>query len=83
MSQKNLTYVLGENNSWSNSLRESSASCEGLGSGRQGGKAGQQGHQDEICSLSFFQGWGLDRIAALIFVDVVVEYTNIETAATT
>ena len=54
-----------------------------MGSGRQGGKAGQQGHQDEICSLSFFQGWGLYKIAALIFVDVVVEYTNIETAATT
>ena len=33
--------------------------------------------------LSFFQGWSLDSIAALIFVDVVVEYTNIETAATT
>ena len=27
---KNLTYALGENNSGSNSLRESSASCEGL-----------------------------------------------------
>ena len=24
--------------------------------------------------LSFFQGWSLDSIAALIFVDVVVEY---------
>ena len=29
--KKNLTYALGENNSWSNSLRGSSASCAGLG----------------------------------------------------
>ena len=30
MSQKNFTYALWENNSWSNSLRGSSASCAGL-----------------------------------------------------